>query len=324
MPEMSGSEFLSIVRQLYPDIVRIVLTGQPTLKSTLVAINESKPDAFLLKPSSPEAITRSIHGAVRQREEEQRDSHERGQLKSKAKVQFELEHALGSVWIAFQPVVRASDMSVFAYEALARSAHPQLNSPQLLFEAAEQGDRTGELEQVICSAIARRADALPPDIQLLVNVHPESLENERIYSEDSPLYPFRDRVILEITERSKLEMVPYVSRRLINLRKLGYKLAVDDLGAGYAGLTSFAVIHPDVVKFDRELVRDLHSSPTRLQVIRSMNTLCHEMGILTIAEGIESAGEFEAAIGVKCDLLQGYFIGAPSRDLRPANASRST
>jgi EAL domain-containing protein (putative c-di-GMP-specific phosphodiesterase class I) len=313
MPGMRGSEFLSLVRQMHPDTIRIILTGQPSLKSAVIAINEAKADRLLLKPSSPEEIARCISGAASEREREREESHERSQSRFKARLESELDLAIHLLWMDFQPVVRAADMRVFAYEALVRSAHASLNTPERLFDAAREVGRTFDLERAIRVAIAARVCDLPHDAQLLVNVHPESLGDEALYSTDSPMFPFRDRVIFEITERDKFDVLN-VQERLNRVRSLGYRLAIDDLGAGYAGLTWLVTIQPDVVKFDRELICDVQLSPPRMQVIRFMNELCHAMGILSIAEGIESRQEYETLIGLGCDLLQGFFIARPSRD----------
>jgi EAL domain-containing protein (putative c-di-GMP-specific phosphodiesterase class I) len=97
------------------------------------------------------------------------------------------------------------------------------------------------------------------------------------------------------------------------LRRCGYRLAVDDLGAGYAGLTTFAQLVPEVVKFDMELIRGIDRSTTKAKLVQSMATLCREMNIQTIAEGIETAEERRCVTSLGCDLLQGFEVGRPER-----------
>jgi EAL domain-containing protein (putative c-di-GMP-specific phosphodiesterase class I) len=92
---------------------------------------------------------------------------------------------------------------------------------------------------------------------------------------------------------------------------MGYRLAVDDLGAGYAGLTWFTQLEPEVVKLDMSLIRGIDSEPTKQKLARSMASLCHDLGILVIGEGVETAAEQKGLVTAGLDLLQGYFFARP-------------
>jgi EAL domain-containing protein (putative c-di-GMP-specific phosphodiesterase class I) len=105
------------------------------------------------------------------------------------------------------------------------------------------------------------------------------------------------------------------------LRRMGYRLAIDDLGAGYAGLTSFTQIEPDVVKFDMSLVRDIEASPLKRRLVRSMTALFTEMDIDVVAEGVETAAERNTLISVGCELLQGYLFAKPAMGFPEARLS---
>jgi len=94
---------------------------------------------------------------------------------------------------------------------------------------------------------------------------------------------------------------------------LGFQIALDDLGSGYAGLTSFTLLEPEFVKLDMSLVRDVHFSPTKQKIIRSMVRLCKDLGRQIIAEGVESLAERDQLIELGCDLLQGYLFARPGR-----------
>jgi EAL domain-containing protein (putative c-di-GMP-specific phosphodiesterase class I) len=117
--------------------------------------------------------------------------------------------------------------------------------------------------------------------------------------------------VLELTERSSFEHVPNLRARVSLLRRLGYRLAVDDLGAGYAGLNSFAALNPHVVKLDMTLVRGADSEPVKQRVIGSMASLCREFGIMVVAEGIETPAERDIVVSLGCDLIQGFLLGRP-------------
>ena len=100
---------------------------------------------------------------------------------------------------------------------------------------------------------------------------------------------------------------------MTRLRKFGYRIAIDDLGAGYAGLTSFAQLEPEVVKVDMSLVRGIDSSPVKQKLVRSIIALCTELGIQLVAEGIETPAERDTLVGLGGDLCQGYLFAKPGR-----------
>ena len=119
------------------------------------------------------------------------------------------------------------------------------------------------------------------------------------------------RVVLEVTERATIDDVKDVQARVAKLRHLGFRIALDDLGAGYAGLSSFAVLEPEIVKLDMSLVRNVHLSEIRARLIGSMTNLCKQMGMLVVAEGVEAHEERDSVRAIGCDLLQGYLYAKP-------------
>ena len=117
--------------------------------------------------------------------------------------------------------------------------------------------------------------------------------------------------MLEVTERAPIESVPDVRTRRRRLRELGFRLAIDDLGSGYAGLTSFASLEPDFVKLDRGLVTGLDVEPVKRKLVGSIVSVSHELNIAVVAEGVETAAERQTASELGCDLLQGFFFRKP-------------
>jgi EAL domain-containing protein (putative c-di-GMP-specific phosphodiesterase class I) len=215
--------------------------------------------------------------------------------------------------MAFQPIVHADGHLVFGYEALVRSQDPVLSMPAELFAEAEALGRLRELERAIRRVVAQALPVAPADATIWVNLHPDSLDDEELVDPHGPLAPFARRIVLEITERSSLHATAGLEVRLAALRALGYRIAIDDLGAGYSGLNSFAVVVPEFVKYDRELVHDVEKSPTKARLLASMNAVCRELGITTVAEGVETEAERDTAVRLKCELLQGFWLGRPER-----------
>jgi EAL domain-containing protein (putative c-di-GMP-specific phosphodiesterase class I) len=153
---------------------------------------------------------------------------------------------------------------------------------------------------------------VPGDALIFANIHPNDLVDGDLYDPGAPLSAHAHRVVLEITERAPLEAVDRLADRVAELRRLGYRLAVDDLGAGYAGLAAFSSVAPDVVKLDMSLVRGLEADLRRQAVVASLIGLTRELGTTFVAEGVETAGERDALLALGCDHMQGYLFAMPS------------
>jgi EAL domain-containing protein (putative c-di-GMP-specific phosphodiesterase class I) len=100
---------------------------------------------------------------------------------------------------------------------------------------------------------------------------------------------------------------------MAELRALGYRIALDDLGAGYAGLTSFAQIRPEIVKLDMALVRDIDKDALKKRLVASVIQVSRDIGTLVVGEGVETAAERDTLIELGCHLLQGFLLGKPAR-----------
>jgi EAL domain-containing protein (putative c-di-GMP-specific phosphodiesterase class I) len=156
------------------------------------------------------------------------------------------------------------------------------------------------------------------DALLFVNVHAGELDDFELYSATSPLAAFAKRVVIEITERHSLDTISGIATRIQRLRELGYSVAVDDLGAGYAGLSSFSILEPDYVKLDMSLIRGIDSSKRKESVVRSMLQLCErDLQMQVICEGIETIGECSTLASLGCDLGQGYYFARPAKGFAP-------
>jgi EAL domain-containing protein (putative c-di-GMP-specific phosphodiesterase class I) len=103
--------------------------------------------------------------------------------------------------------------------------------------------------------------------------------------------------------------------RVESLPELGHSVALDDFGAGYAGLTSFAQLQPDIVKFALELIWDIDRESTKARLVKSMINVCSEMGVITLAEGVETESELSTLLAMGCDLFQGYLLAKPAPEI---------
>jgi len=213
--------------------------------------------------------------------------------------------------MAFQPIIRWPDRALFGHEALVRTSEPLLARPPDLIGAAERLRKLPELGRRIRDAVAAQIANAPGEI--FVNVHATDLMDDHLYDPAAALSQHARRVVLEVTERAGLDDVKDARARVEKLKKMGYRIAVDDLGAGYAGLTSFAQLEPHIVKLDMSLVRGLHEEPTKRKLVTSIVHLCRDLGIAAVAEGVETAQERDALEKIGCTLLQGYLFGKPEK-----------
>ena len=317
MPGTSGLELLQIIRERDPELPVILMTGDPSVETALPAI-EYGVLSYLVKPITPELLRKKVGWAVHlhQLSEMKREAFRLLSAVNQSDANRKEMHAvydsaLTHLYMVYQPIVRWSDQSIHGYEALVRSNELRMPHPGALFTAAERLDRAQEINRKIRSlAPIPMLDQTQRGF-LYFNLHILDLNDDTLVDPESPLVKMADRVVLEVTERASLEQVAGVRSRVAQLRELGFRIAIDDLGAGYAGLSSFASLEPDVVKLDMALVRDGHKESTKQRLIRSMTQLCGDMGLEVVAEGVETREERDVLVELGCDLLQGYYFAKP-------------
>jgi EAL domain-containing protein (putative c-di-GMP-specific phosphodiesterase class I)/CheY-like chemotaxis protein len=311
MPDMSGVDLIRHVRERNDDLPVVIVTGGPAVETAIQAI-EFGVYRYLVKPVEPAQIINVAEKAVLlyRMAKIRRDMTRVVGGDDRAKLEAALDNALSTMWMAYQPIVRV-DGSLFGYEALLRSHEPALGNPGAVLHAAEQLDRLPHVGRAVRERACASFSTAPEPVVLFVNLHTRDLLDESLTSPESRLSQIAGRVILEITERASLAEVRDVRSRVAELRTLGFRIAIDDLGAGYAGLGSFALLEPEVVKIDMALVRDVDKQPMKRKLIGSLASFCKDMGMLVVGEGVETREERDTLIEVGCVLLQGYLIGKP-------------
>ena len=273
---------------------------------------------YLVKPVATATLTKAVDDATRlhrlarlKREALTYLGGEGGMPGDLAGLQEAFARALGGVRMAYQPIVWAADGRNFGHEALMRTSLRSLPNPGAMFDAAERLGRVHDLGRLIRGRIAASSE-MASGATMFVNVHALELTDDELYDPAAPLSAHAKSVVLEINERSSYERVPDLRAKIKTLRDLSYRIAVDDLGAGYAGLTSFAVLEPDIVKLDMALVRGVDHEPIKERLVGSMTRLCRDLGILVVAEGVETEAEKQKLVDLGCDLLQGFLLGRPA------------
>jgi EAL domain-containing protein (putative c-di-GMP-specific phosphodiesterase class I) len=317
MPRLGGVALLERIRAHDLDLPVVLVTGSPSLETAMAAV-EHGALRYLAKPVDVKQLRTVIGNAVR--------LHRLARAKrsaldlaggvdrlvgDRAGLVASFKSALDSLWMAYQPIVSWSRREIYGYEALMRSREPALPHPGAVLDAAERLERLPDLGRAVRAAASAPAARMPEGSMLFVNLHSNDLLDDELFDQMRPLARIASQVVLEITERASLSHIRDVQGRVARLRSMGFRIAVDDLGAGYAGLTSFAQLEPEVVKLDMSLVRNVHAQPTKQTLVRTMITMCRELGMQVVAEGIETAEERDAIVAAGCDLMQGYLFAKP-------------
>jgi EAL domain-containing protein (putative c-di-GMP-specific phosphodiesterase class I)/ActR/RegA family two-component response regulator len=298
MPRMSGIDLLRGVRERDLDLPVILLTGQPSLDTAILAVQNGAL-RYLLKPVAPDTLVKETNNAVR--------------LYQWAKLRREANGLLGvgEPQAGDQPIVSWSGKATVGYEALMRSSEESLPLPGAVLRAAERLGRCDEVGRGVRGIVATALASSPGVEMVFVNLHVRELLDDSLYDADAPLSRHARRVVLALTERASLDEVVDVVDRVRRLRAMGYRIAIDHLGAGYSSLTTFAQLEPEVVKLDMSLCREVHQHPFKQKLVGSFVLLARDMGLQLVAEGVESAEEHGALVALGCDLLQGYRFARP-------------
>lgn len=213
----------------------------------------------------------------------------------------------------FQPIVRVADEQIVGYEVLGRSRLFGIYTPQSMFQVAAQLGMETELSRLLRAVGVQEGSRLQGRPPLFLNTHPleiqgpELLASLRELREAEPDLP----LVLEIHESAVTDTATLVQLRS-ELRALNCSLAFDDFGAGQSRLTELADVAPDYLKFDLQLVRGIHlASAQRQQLLARLVHMSQELGVTSVAEGVETDGELETCRQMSFDLAQGFRYGKP-------------
>jgi EAL domain-containing protein (putative c-di-GMP-specific phosphodiesterase class I) len=224
--------------------------------------------------------------------------------------------------MAFQPIVDIVEGTPFAYEALVRG--PSGESAWSVLSQVSEANRYAFDQQCRVKAIetAAKAGLTEMSARLSINFLPNAVYSPSaciqltLKTARAVAFP-TDRLIFEFTENEEMSDPAHVANIIATYRKMGFGTALDDFGAGHAGLSLLARFQPDIIKLDMELIRGLESSLPRRLIVDGVAKMCEALGITVIAEGIETAAELETlrAIGVR--YIQGFYFAKPAFEALP-------
>lgn len=325
MEGMSGLDLLRAIRERDLDTPVVMMTAGPSLATALEAMAYGA-HRYLLKPVAPETLIETVTRASLlsdlarlKREAFALQGQANLPVDDRAKLDAAFSRGLKELFMVFQPIVSIRQRKAVGYEALVRSGEPEMRNPAVFFDTAGLLARQPELSRAIYADVARRAADIRDEHMIFVNVHPPDLLDDSLHGSTSPIAPHAQRIVLEITERASIDKMGDIGPIVNELRRLKYRLAVDDLGTGYAGLASFTQLGPEFVKLDRSLVTGIDQHPTKQRVVQAMYHLCADLGMKVISEGVETKAEADTLVSLGADYLQGYLFARPDRAIVEPN-----
>lgn len=220
----------------------------------------------------------------------------------------------------FQPILACEGPpQIFAYECLLRGRHPdgRVVYPGDIFSYAKSADLLFYLDRAARLTAIRCANQHSINTKLFINFMPTAIYDPEYCLrttvaaiESSSLSA--DQIVFEVTESEEVRDVEHLVKILRYYRENGYKVALDDLGAGYSSLNLLHRLQPDYIKLDIGLIRGVDQEPYKAEISSNLLTLARNLGVRTIAEGVETEGELHWLKEHGADLVQGYYFAKPS------------
>ena len=228
----------------------------------------------------------------------------------------------------FQPIVDIENYAVWGYEALTRGPEEShLHSPLVLFDMAEKYGLLKNLESICIQSASMRFKQLGLSGKLFVNIsHEVLIAGSQIEKQIVELLLnsqlMASNVVIELTERSTTDDIQALVEAAGIFRKLGFEIAIDDLGSGYSSLQLWSELKPDYVKIDRHFIQGIDEDNTKQEFIRAMYAISQITNTRILAEGVETLGELEVLRNIGLSLFQGYLFARPETTPQDLNLSR--
>lgn len=317
IPPPNGLDVLHRLRDIQPKCVRLLMSGTLDLPVVEDAVNRGEIARVIRKPFDRQGFVNALDGAITGRAK-LRDAYVGELQEGFDRQRRQLEECLSAntLGLALQPIVRAGDSAVVGYEALLRSRHPAFDTPLSLISAAESQSMLGRLADRVAERVARILTVMPAGLSLFMNAHPaEFAEADEARRRFEHLMPWAERIVIEITERADVLQIMNWHHALDSLTGAGFRIAVDDLGAGYNSLSVLAELHPAFAKVDMTIVRNIDSDTRKQRLVELLAQIARATQAQLVVEGIETEAEAAVVKRLGADYMQGYLFGRPVTDL---------
>ncbi len=294
------------------------------IRQTAFAILRKRPEIFvgtsLVLQNPLIRGERLVTRAIEEAHHAARLNVQRRHLRNKQNLQrIILEKQITTV---FQPIWDLEKRIPHGFEALCRGpSGTELRSPAALFDVARKSDLLFELDHLCRRQALQAAGAraqLSKEYKLFINTLPFSIRDPRFQGKDLidlfegiDLEP--EQIVLEVTESDAIDNFPLFVNAMKDFIDLRCLVAIDDMGAGYSGLDKIVHLRPHYVKLDMGLIRDIHTSFVKQQLVQTFKTLADKIDAKLIAEGIESKEELEVVREIGVNFIQGNLLAKPSQ-----------
>jgi EAL domain-containing protein (putative c-di-GMP-specific phosphodiesterase class I) len=227
----------------------------------------------------------------------------------------------GLLTCVYHPIVNLNDFEAIGFELLSRGPRDsELHRPDALFDIARSEGRVTELDRLCRRTACAAGTCLPPGSLRFVNTEPVTMflhsHGDSFVQEFVEVTPSSQRglTVIEITENSMIDDFDRMRDIVRQLRAYGFRVAIDDAGAGYAGLQTMVEIEPDFIKLDMSLIRGVDSSIVKQRLVRTLRDFCRETAVTLIAEGIETRRQLDTLRDLGVSHGQGFLFGLPGAD----------
>ena len=328
MPHLDGREVLHRLRDRLPpdELLPVVVLTADTDSGVRAQVLDEGANDFLTKPFDRVEVVQRARNLVAMRtmyneaQRHNRDLREelaaRDWADRRARAEMRLRHERirrvldhGELRMVFQPIVDLCTGLVVGVEALARFDREPHRPPDVWFAEAAHAGLAVELELAAVVAALAHLEALDDNAMLAINASPTTLLSGQLVEHVDGVVG--SRLVIELTEHAPIDDYEEINAALDVLRSRGVRIAVDDAGAGYAGLQQILRLRPDVIKLDLTLTRGIDADPVRRALASALRSFADETGAQVVAEGIETVGELEQLRSLGVQWGQGYLLARP-------------
>lgn len=318
-----GLDAAQRIRTKHPD-THIVIFSAATISMGILPLLSAGIDGYVIKGASPDQLSQAIHSAV--------DGHAYlspkvnkvalDELTTRLHIEDDIRLrrtdrrdrvttmiAESQFRVVLQPIIDLRDGQPHGVEALTRFTAAPSQAPDVWFGEADRVGQGPDLELATATAALSCLSDLDAALCMTVNISPSTVLSGRLGEalDDADL----SRVILEVTEHSAVVDYPTLNAALAPWRERGARLAVDDAGGGYASFAHILNISPEYIKLDISLVQNIDRDPQRQALARAICGFADELGVMVIAEGIETQAELSVVSELGTPLAQGFHLGRP-------------
>ncbi|MBA3026139.1 MAG: EAL domain-containing protein [Sulfurimonas sp.] len=230
-----------------------------------------------------------------------------------------------NIEIYLQPIVSIKDKKIFAYEALTRATdrYGEAISPLYLFDQAKKENLSCKLDEYVRElALLKFQEYYQQDksVLLFLNFESSVIENEQDNSFVPTVYKYNippANIVIEVKE-DRIKDSHILKKFIDKYKKHGFVIAIDDFGTGYSSFDRLEFIKPDIVKVDRSLIYNVHNNFVNSEILSAISNMCHKIGAIVLAEGVEHKDEILSCVQKEIDIFQGFWFCKPQNSINAA------